>query len=111
LEFAASRGIEAYIGILESRQLLVARKVGWNPRPLGAPVDYGEGEGVACSCPVDLTLLPRLRRIAGRSDAVLLEIPAQVQARRPVEMALRLSAQMSARAEQSIGALLQSTAP
>jgi acyl-homoserine lactone synthase len=111
LEFAASRGIEAYTGILETRQLPVARKVGWNPQPLGEPVDYGEGEGLACLCPVDLSLLARLRRIAGRNDAVLLEIPAHVQARRPVEMALRLSAQMSAQAELSIGALLQSPIP
>lgn len=108
LEFAASRGIEGYTGILESRQLPVARKVGWSPEPLGRPVDYGEGEGVACFCPVDLALLPRLRRIACRGDAVMLEIPANVQARRPVELALRLPAQMAPQAEQSIGALLQS---
>ncbi len=106
LEFAASRGIEAYTGILEARALPMAARVGWNPKPLGSPVKYGEGESVACLCPADLTLLPRLRRLGGRNDPVLIEMPAQAQARRSVEMALQLPAQLAREAEASIGALL-----
>lgn len=106
LEFAASRGVEAYTGVLETRALPTAMRVGWKPRPLGAPVHYGEGEGVACYCPVDLDLLPRLRRVAGRDDPVLVELPACAHARRPVELALQLKSSMAARAEQAISALL-----
>jgi acyl-homoserine lactone synthase len=106
LEFAASRGVEAYTGILESKTLPMAMKLGWKPRPLGPPVDYGEGEGVACNCPVDLALLPRLRRSVGREDPVLVELPATVQARRPVELALKLTAPMAPAAEVAIGVLL-----
>lgn len=106
LEFAASRGVEFYTGILESRALPMAMRVGWAPRPLGAPVDYGEGEGVACCCPADLTLLPRLRRVAGRSDPVMIELPATAQARKPVELALRLTAPKSEEAASAIGAIL-----
>lgn len=106
LEFAASRGIEAYTGILEARALPMAARVGWRPRPLGAPVKYGEGESVACLCPADLSLLPRLRRLAGRQDAVLVELPAQTSARGPVELALRLPYGLAAEAEAAIEALI-----
>lgn len=106
LEFSAARGVEGFTGILETRALQMAARVGWKPRTLGAPVDYGEGEGVACYCPVDLSLLPRLRRMLGRDGPVLIEIPAHVYARRSVELALRLTAPMAARAEQAIGQLL-----
>ncbi|MEN9856713.1 MAG: hypothetical protein RLZZ157_1839 [Pseudomonadota bacterium] len=71
LEFAMLNNITAYTGILESRVLPMAMRLGWQPRPLGTPVDYGEGEGVACNCPVDLSILPRLRRLAGVSEPLL----------------------------------------
>jgi acyl-homoserine lactone synthase len=106
LEFAASRGSEGYTGILEARALPMAMRVGWKPQPLGAPVRYGEGESVACLCPADLSLIPRLRRMAGRDDPVLIELPAHAKARRPVELALRLQAPMAREAEAAIGALL-----
>jgi acyl-homoserine lactone synthase len=108
LEFAASRGIEGYTGILEARALPMARRLGWKPQPLGAPVRYREGEGVACYCPVTAGMLAHMRRVAGRSDPVLLEISAAVKARKPVELAHQLSAPMAAQAEAAIGALLQS---
>jgi N-acyl-L-homoserine lactone synthetase len=111
LEFAASRGVEGYTGILEARALPMAMRVGWRPRRLGAPVRYDEGEGVACLCPADLALLPRLRRMAGREDPVLIEIPARARARKPVELALRLTAPMGPSAEAAIGALLRADAP
>ena len=107
LEFAASRGVEGYTGILEARAVPMAQRVGWRPHALGACVNYGEGESVACFCPVDLDLLPRLRRLAGREDPVLIEMPAQAKARRPVELAMRLPALMAADAEAAIGALLR----
>lgn len=110
LEFAASRGIEGYTGILEARAIPMAMRVGWKPTPLGAPVRYGEGESVACLCPADLSLITRLRRMAGRDDAVLIELPAQAKARRPVELALRLEAPMAHEAEAAIGALLAAQA-
>lgn len=110
LEFAASRGIDGYTGILESRALPMAARVGWRPQPLGAPVRYGEGESVACLCPADLSLLPKLRRMAGREDAVLIELPARAQARRPVELALQLSAPMALDAEAAIRAVLRAEA-
>ncbi len=104
LEFAASRGIDGYTGILEARALPMAMRVGWKPRPLGAPVTYGEGESVACLCPADLSLLPRLRRMAGRAGPVLIELPAQASARRPVELAFGLDAPMASAAEAAIAA-------
>lgn len=104
LEFAASRGIDGYTGILEARALPMAMRVGWKPRPLGAPVRYGEGESVACLCPADLSLLPRLRRMAGRTGPVLIELPAQAKARRPVELAFGLDTPMASAAEDAIAA-------
>lgn len=107
LEFAASRGVEGFTGILEARALPMARRVGWAPRPLGPPVKYGEGASVACLCPADLALLPKLRRMAGREHGpVMVELPSGVLARRSVELALRLDADMSPAAERGIGALL-----
>ncbi len=106
VEFAASRGIEGYTGILEARAIPMARRIGWKPQLLGPPVSYGEGEGVACYCPVEPDMLARLRRIAGRSDPVLLEISAAVKARKPIELAHRLSAPMALRAEAAMSALL-----
>jgi acyl-homoserine lactone synthase len=105
LEFAASRGIEGYTGILEARALPMAERVGWRPQRLGPPVKYGEGESVACLCPADLSLLPRLRRMAGRTDAVLIELPAEAKARRPVELAKRLAAPVGAETQVEIGSL------
>lgn len=106
LEFAASRGIEGYTGILEARAIPMAMRVGWRPEPLGVPVQYGEGESVACLCPADFSLIAKLRRMAGRDDPVLIELPAQAKARRPVELALRLDAPMAGDAERAISALL-----
>lgn len=106
LEFALSRGVEGFTGILESRAIPMAVKVGWKPRPLGLPVNYGEGEGVACYCPADTSLLPRLRRIAQRDDAIVVELPAGLKARRPVELALRLSASHADAAAEVIAPML-----
>lgn len=106
LEFAASRGIEGYTGILEARALPMAARVGWKPQRLGPNVRYGEGESVACLCPADLTLLPRLRRMAGRCDPVMIELPAQAKSRAPAELAARLTGPI-ADAETAIGALLR----
>jgi acyl-homoserine lactone synthase len=111
LEFAASRGIEAYTGILEARALPMAARVGWRPEPLGAPVRYGEGESVACLCPADLSLLPRLRRLAGVSEPLLIEIPAQAKARQAVEPALKISPPQAGDAEVAIDAVLQRAQP
>jgi N-acyl-L-homoserine lactone synthetase len=71
LEFAQQYGVTAFTGILESKVLPAAIGLGWEPKPLGSPVDYGQGEGVACVCPVNLELLARLRRVAGLTEPLL----------------------------------------
>jgi acyl-homoserine lactone synthase len=75
LEFAASRGIESFIGILEATLLPYTADLGWDSIPIGAPRAYGEGVAVAIQSAVRSGHLQRLRKRAGVADAVLIEVP------------------------------------
>jgi len=97
LEFAASRGIEAFSGILETRILGPAMEAGWRITPLGLPRDYGEGTALGVLIEWDQDFLDRAREQAGRHDPVLVEIPGGVMAstpnaRRSIELAMRVPA-------------------
>jgi acyl-homoserine lactone synthase len=81
LEFALSRGIERFIGILEVDLLPYTADLGWNSISLGPPRDYGEGVAVAIESAVEPGHLRRLRAMAGVSEAVLLEAPGFAGAR------------------------------
>lgn len=104
LEFAASRGIEAYTGILETRILAFAGELGWRSQPLGLPRNYGEGTAVALFNPIWPGQLAHLRRIARRQEPILIEMPAWASrdhgrlARRTIELAMTLSTPNLARA-------------
>lgn len=94
LEFAASRAIEAFTGILETRILPRALTSGWKVTPLGPPRDYGEGTAVGVVIRFDPEFLAIARQRYGRFDPVLVEMPAGVaaEARRPIELAMRVPA-------------------
>lgn len=105
LEFAASRGIEALTGIVETRILPRMLDMGWRVDPLGGPVSYGEGVAFAFCAPVDLSNIERLRKRIGRTDPVLVEMPRGLAvdqgnlARRTVELAMRVPAASLGQAE------------
>jgi acyl-homoserine lactone synthase len=96
LEFAASRGIEAFTGILETRILAPALESGWRIKPLGLPRDYGEGEALGVIIRFDPDFLDIARARHGRYDPVLVEMPCGIPAdaaqlaRRSIELAMRL---------------------
>lgn len=75
LEFAQSRAIEAFIGILEAGLLPYTAELGWTSQPLGRPQSYGEGVAVAIQSAVHPGHLASLRAAAGIHDAVLIEAP------------------------------------
>lgn len=95
LEFAASRGVDAFTGILETRMLGHAVELGWRIKPLGAPRDYGEGTAVGVIIRWSNAFLEQSRARAGRYDPVLVEMPGGVtaaapDARRSIELAMRM---------------------
>lgn len=113
LEFAASRGIEAYTGILETHILPFAADLGWRSEPLGLPHDYGEGTAVALYNPIWPGQLAHLRRVARREDPILIELPAWGSrdhghlARRTIELAMALPANLLPQAIGSLEAIAQ----
>lgn len=97
LEFAASRGIEAFTGILEMRILAPALETGWLITPLGLPREYDEGTAVGVLIQWRDGFLEQARAKFGRNDPVLVEIPAGVaasapSARRSIELAVQVPA-------------------
>jgi N-acyl-L-homoserine lactone synthetase len=112
LEFAASRGIEAFTAILDTRMLDRTHAVGWRPRPLGMPRSYGEGSAVGVQLDVDPDHLTMLRERANRADPVLIEVPAALpekqfrSARRSIELAMQLPESALAPAVQTLERLV-----
>lgn len=95
LEFAQSRGIDSFIGILEVTLLPYTADLGWDSKPMGPPRPYGEGVAVAVQSAVKPGHLERLRQRAGAREAVLIELPGFSPkrgevARRWLELAARL---------------------
>jgi acyl-homoserine lactone synthase len=96
LEFARTRGIEMFTGILEYGYMKKALQGGWKPQPLGEPINYGEGTAVAVAIPADYSLIDQMRAVGGRSDPILIELPSRVNARagtdarKAIELAMRL---------------------
>ena len=75
LEFAQSRAIDSFIGILETSLLPYTAELGWESLPLGTPHHYGEGVAIAIQSAVRPGHLQRLRKAGGIPDAILIEVP------------------------------------
>jgi acyl-homoserine lactone synthase len=75
LEFAQLRGIESFIGILESSLLPYTVDLGWDSKPMGSAREYGEGVAVAVHSAVKPGHLEQLRQRAGIRETVLIELP------------------------------------
>lgn len=95
LEFAQSRGVESFIGILECHLLPYTVDLGWQSKPMGPPRAYGEGVAVAVHSAVWPDHLATLRARARINEAVLIELPGFSPARgelarRWLELASRL---------------------
>jgi acyl-homoserine lactone synthase len=110
-EFAASRGIETFIGIADCQIVPRMLDLGWKVEPIGLPVNYGEGVGYAFKMHVDPANNDRLRERIGRTGAVLMEMPRGLvaeegmMARRAVELALTLPASNLNKAEEALRGL------
>jgi acyl-homoserine lactone synthase len=105
-EFAASRGIETFIGIADCQIVPRMIDLGWKVDPIGLPVNYGEGVGYAFKMDVDPVNNDRLRARLGRHNTVLCEMPRGLvaeggrMARRAIEIAMDLPSAKINRAEQ-----------
>lgn len=111
MEFALSRGIDSFTGIVETRVLPKMLDMGWRCDPLGPPVEYGEGVAFAFHARVEPGNVERLRTLAGRSDPILVEMPRGLAAeggegRRPVQLAMRLPPSQLQSAEQALRGLI-----
>ena len=105
-EFAASRGIEAFIGIADCQIVPRMIDLGWKVDPIGLPVNYGEGVGYAFKMHVDPVNNDRLRARLGRDNSVLVEMPRGLvaeegrMARRAIELAMNVPPRNIGRAEE-----------
>jgi N-acyl-L-homoserine lactone synthetase len=95
-EFAITRGIESYTGIVETRMAPRMADLGWRVEPLGLPTRYGEGTAFGFRAYVDAANIEALRVRARRDDPVLFELPSGLApsesglARRSLELALQV---------------------
>ncbi len=111
LEFAASRDIEAYTGILETKMVPFAGELGWRCEPLGLARHYGEGAAIALYNPIWDGQLAHLRALAKRAAPVLIEVPAWSSpqhgqlARQTIELAHRIPMALLPRAIGSLEAI------
>ncbi len=103
-EFAASRLIEKYTGIVDTR--IVSRMVdlGWRVDPIGLPTNYGEGTAFAFMAPVSAANAEQLRKRIGRMDTILVEMPRGLTAesRKTVELAMKMPNHSLERAEKAL---------
>lgn len=104
-EFAASRGIETFIGIADCQIVPRMIDLGWKVDPIGLPVNYGEGVGYAFKMDVDPINSETLRARIERNNMVLCEMPRGLVAesgrlaRRAIEIAMDLPPAKINRAE------------
>lgn len=103
-EFAASRLIEKYTGIVDTRIVPRMVDLGWRVDPIGLPVNYGEGTAFAFMAPVSAANCEALRRRLGRADSILVEMPRGLttEARKTVELVMRVPADSLERAEEAL---------
>lgn len=112
-EFAASRGVETYIGIADCHIVPRMIDLGWKVDPIGLPVNYGEGVGYAFRMDVLPETVEKLRTRLGRHNAVLCEMPGGLiaeegrMARRAIELAMNLPSAKINRAEAVLKELAQ----
>lgn len=107
-EFAASRGIETFIGIADCQIVPRMVDLGWKVEPIGLPVNYGEGVAYAFSMQVDHANHDRLRARLERHNSVLVEMPSGLvaeqgrMARLAIELAMDLPPAKINRAEAAL---------
>ena len=107
-EFAASRGIETFIGIADCQIVPRMIDLGWKVDPIGLPVNYGEGVAYAFRMDVDHANNGRLRARLARDNTVLVEMPSGLvaeqgrMARRTIELAMDLPPAKIHRAEAAL---------
>ncbi len=112
-EFAASRGIESFIGIADCHIVPRMIDLGWKVDPIGLPVNYGEGVGYAFKMDVNPENGEKLRARLGRYNTVLCEMPGGLVAeggrlaRRTIELAMNLPLTKINRAEAALKELAQ----
>lgn len=108
LEFAASRGIDTYTGIVDTRFVGRVTEMGWWVEPLGEPINYGEGMAFGFRMSVETDHLTRLRESLGRRAPALLEMPQGIDvatsrlARRSMEIAASDSTLSLEKAEEAL---------
>jgi acyl-homoserine lactone synthase len=113
LEFAASRGIDGYVGIVDT--VFVARTIdlGWKVDPIGLPRTYDEGSAYAFRMDVAPGHAQQLRQRLSRTDPALIELPSGLSplraklARRTLELAISVSPQTVGRAEAALRELAE----
>jgi acyl-homoserine lactone synthase len=112
-EFAASRGIETFIGIVDCQLVPRVIDFGWKVEPIGLPMNYGEGVGYAFRMNVNLANNEKLRGRLGRTGTVLVEMPHGLTAkdgalaRRTIELAISLPPSSLNKAEEALRGLVQ----
>jgi len=105
-EFAASRGIETFIGIADCQIVPRMIDLGWKVDPIGLPVNYGEGVAYAFKMDVDPAVNDKLRARLGRFNTVLCEMPRGLvaeggrMARHAIELAMNVPSRNIRRAEE-----------
>ena len=112
-EFAASRGIETFIGIADCQIVPRMMDLGWRVEPIGMPVNYGEGVCYAFKMNVEPANNDRLRARLGRTGTVLVEMPRGLvaeegaMARRTIELAMSLPPASLNKAEEALRGLVK----
>jgi N-acyl-L-homoserine lactone synthetase len=115
-EFAASRGIETFIGIADCQIVPRMIDLGWRVEPIGMPVNYGEGVGYAFKMNVEPSNNDKLRARLGRTGTVLVEMPRGLvaeegaMARRTIELAMSLPPASLNKAEEALRGLVKAAA-
>ena len=74
LEAALARGVSEIIGVLDSPLYGHLHTVGFTERPLGLATPYGQGTAIAYAVEVSPAAVQHMRRKAGLSAPVLIEI-------------------------------------
>jgi N-acyl-L-homoserine lactone synthetase len=111
LEFAASRGIDFYTGILEARMVNFAAEIGWRSEPLGPPLDYKEGTAIGLLNHLWPGQLEFIRKKAGITEPLLFEAPVRASpelgrmTRQSLQLAMRVPANLLPVAVRSLEAL------
>lgn len=76
LEYCLASGIRQVVGLGEPYWVPALSKLGWNPRPLGLPVEHENMLIFGFTCDVTRTALERTRDVFGIAEPVLANLAA-----------------------------------